>query len=332
MTSVAESTGQKSELAAGLAAGIDVLSLSQEITFLEYARYTLPLDGSVFWVRTETAARAWKGSFHYATDTQQLEDENVAKNRVVFTSLFEINDLNDVDRETLWISEHNGLRVAFSSRKSFYKQADLYHYVGDVIYPALASQILESADDIDDAVVVSNSLPVWLTLTTGETPVYPSFLVPANIEPPYIAVHIEPAGTTALQPIGLQNAYFVMYDYVDPGYVDPGYVEGDIKRPLEVEVFDYSQLAKDKVRVTMYGLRNAEALDYLRAVLEYSANMDIIGLMNGPVIRDEKRTQTEFGILAQKKTCEFEVSYYQSRVYQEALRFIRSSTVNFFRG
>ena len=94
----------------------------------------------------------------------------------------------------------------------------------------------------------------------------------------------------------------------------------------------HSQLVKDTVRVTTYGVRNAQILGYLDYVLNFSVNYDTLGIMNMPVVHDEKRVQAEQGILAQKKTIEFEVSYYQQAVENAAIQYILSSIPTFYIG
>jgi hypothetical protein len=322
MPGVEESIGVKSQLAAGLEAGVETLSLNQVVTFVRYIKLVLPFDGTVFWVRsdlvgpsallntatfnaayfnqpprplTERSQFEARGSMHYATDTFQLEDESFAKNTMTFTSQNPIDDLNEVSPQVMYIGEFDGLRFVFSQRGKFYRQADLYHYRGDAVYPALATQIIDDAALLDTAnIVVSNSLPAWLQLSRY-FPIYPSFLVPDNLEPPYGVVHIAEDGTRALQAVPLIDSRGAHY-----------------------------QLAADKVRFTLYGLRNFNALDWLDYVLRYSTDTDVLGLMNMPIVRDAKKSQNELGIIAQKKTIEFEVSYYQTRIRDVGRQFILS--------
>ena len=75
----------------------------------------------------------------------------------------------------------------------------------------------------------------------------------------------------------------------------------------------------------MYGLGNNQAMDFQDYVFQYSLNTDVIGVMNMPVIRDEKRTQSELSVIAMKKSIEIEVSYYQARVNTIARQFIKSA-------
>lgn len=309
MSLASESIAAKPPLAAGLADGVRVLSLDQEITFTLYAKSINPLDGSVFWIKASliedpppvlTTTR--KGSLHYATDQVQREDETFGLNKIIFTSLTLIDEFNEVQPDTMWLGAWDGVRFSFSKRGNLYEQADLYHYVGEAVFPALETQIIDDEDDISDALVVSNSLPIWLTLTAQSAlgyalPVYPSYLVGENIVPPYAAIHIEPSQTQAF-------AADMIFDAQSNTW----------------------SLASDRVRVTLYGLRNSEALAYLRFVLDFMRGGDVLGLQNMPTVRDDKRTQDELTVLAMKKTIEFQASYYQQAALEAARQLILSCT------
>lgn len=321
MPSVAESLNASSPLAASLRAGLDNISSYQTITFRQYVRVVLPLDGYVFWVRADLDASAMalaaeklknpatsvlpssltvSGSLHYSTNQQQNEDETIGINNVIFTSKTEIQEFNQINSSSIFIGEFDGIRFAFTERRSYYKQADLHHYVGDAIYPVMESQIIDDPSCLDIGnVIVSNSLPVWLGLNKF-MPIYPSFAVPDNIHPPYAVAHIAPESTTAIQ-----------------------------SAPSIGPTSTHDQLVKEMVKITIYGLRNFNALDFQDYVLQYSLDYDVIGIMNMPVIRDDKRTQSELNILAQKKSIEFEVSYYQSRVRDVARQLILKAIPTF---
>lgn len=330
--SVAEAAGGIDQFAAVARAGLETIDRNQEVTFTRYTRLVLPLDGFVFWVKSSALSDGAllntflfnatepnqlpsadrpateftvKGSLHYTTTNKQDEAEGFAINRMVFTSEEEVDDLNSPDPNTLWIADspdQEGLRFAFSMRSMLYRQSKLFHYQGDAVYPSLASQIIESAQGFDVGnVVVSNSLPVWLTLNRY-CPMYPSFLIPANVVPPYCAVHIDPNTTTALQ---------------SAPYIDPSNRS-------------HYQLTTERVKLTFYGLRNFSALDFLDYVNEYSLGRDVIGIMNSPVPRDEKRTQTELNAIAQKKTLEFEINYYQTRIRALAVQHIQSAFLTLY--
>lgn len=302
MPSAAEAAGVGTPMQAVLDAGLDTLSYNQTITFTKYVRRILPADGFLFWLKaTPTAERTVKGSFHFATDQRQAEDETFGVNRVVFTSEAPIDDFNTIEPGCMWIGCFEGLRFSFAGRKSFYRQAGIHHYVGEAIYPAFATQIIDSAADLDLArVVVSNSLPIWLTLNKL-MPLYPSFLVAENIEPMWCAVHIPPEGTVALQPT-----------------------------PVIVRDSSHYQLASDRVRLTFYGARNDTIMDFVDDAISFMTDSDVLGLMGGPIVRDDKRVQREMNVLAQKKTVEFQVSYYQNRVRDLARQFITQALISQF--
>lgn len=321
MTSAAEALTAKTQLGADIAAGVKVLSLNQQIVFTKYIRLVLPIDGFVFWVKadlvnqgamfnampfntvapndpikvtTSAPTIAVNGSLHYATKTMQEETSTNDVNNVMFTALSEIQEFNEISSSVIYIAAFDGIRFAFSERASFYKQADTYHYRGTAILPIMESQIIDSVGSFGQRQpVVSNSLPMWLALNgyqppyTGGfsnlvIPLFPSFLVPANLPPPYGAVHIEPGDT-----IGLASA------------------------PTLGRTLSHDQLASDKVRVSLYGVRNADALTFVDAVNQYSYDTDNIGMMDIPIVRDEKVPAPELNIIAMKKTIQYRVSYYQ---------------------
>jgi hypothetical protein len=140
--------------------------------------------------------------------------------------------------------------------------------------------------------VVSNSLPIWLSINRL-FPVFPSFLVPDNVRPPYATAHVLPESQRALQGA-------VHFDRRSTG----------------------TQLVSEKVRVTLYGVRNDTALDYVKEVNLFTILKEAMGVMNMPVVRDEKRTQSELTVIAMKKSVEFEINYYQRRVNDLARQLI----------
>jgi len=319
MASAVEAATAKPQLGAGLAQGVETLSGNEQVTFTLYVKLVLPLDKYVFWVNasllTDSAlynasqynkllynnypegipARqvTVKGSFHYSSNVQMLEDRQTVFNHTIFTALEEISDFNLINPQFTYIAKYQGIRFAFNARENFYKQADLYHYRGDALYSVMTTQVIDTMTGFDtNSVIVSNSLPIWLALNQF-FPMYPSYLVDQNISPAYAAVDINPSLTTALQDFPL---------------LDPD------SNPF--------QLVKDTVKITMYGIRNHEALNFVQYILDYSRNTDNIGLMNMPVLQDEKMTQSELGIMAQKKVITFEVSYFQTTINDIARQLI----------
>jgi hypothetical protein len=331
MATVSESATSKTQLASGLAQGVETLSLNQEINFTLYVKLVLPLDGYVFWVNasllTDNAiynisqynkllynedkpiipAREFKaqGSFHLSQEVHQMSDTNVVYNHVTFTSLHPIKNLSAINPQFIYVGDFDGIRFAFSRRDNFYKQADLYHYRGDALYSMMRTQLIDTMTGFDTtSPIVSNSLPIWLSLNQF-FPMYPSYLTPLNESPIYGAVDIIPSETTAL-------GQFPIVRNVIPTSGSP------------TQSSSY-QLTSDTVKIPIFGIRNQEAINFANYVYQYSMNTDNIGLMNMPIIQDEKIAQPEFGIIAMKKTITFKVSYYQNTVNDVALKYIQSA-------
>ena len=313
MPSVSESAGNQSQLTAALAAGVDSLSVRQQVGFQLYNKIVVAQDGYVFWVPAGQSLTI-VGSLHYSTDRAQDEDQTIAVNQVLLTSEQEITEFNLVSPTQMWIGGwpiaqgDAALRVAFSRRGDYFGPANLWHYSGFAVYPALQSQIVATASDIPAGPIVSNSLPIWLS-QNSLAPVYPSFLVPDNAVPPYVVAHIEPDGTEALgafpdlpwpTPINLTNA---LVDLTS------------------------QQLCRDRVRLTLYGFTNQRALQYLVGLIAYSQDTDAFGFMNSPAIRDDKRTQAEIAAIAMRKTINIVASYYQSAANVIARRLILQALV-----
>jgi hypothetical protein len=309
-----EAFAARSPLGGTLQAGVDQISINQEITFTLYKRVVLPLDGFVFYMKAnpETTLVA-EGSLHYASDSHQDESQTFTVNAVVFTSEDEVQDLNEVAPDEVYIGTFEGIQFAFNQRGSFYRQALQFHYRGNAIYPDIGPQVVDTPDSLDpDRVIVSNSLPLWLALN-GYVPVnpglgfpnpvtlYPALLVPANIAPPWAAVEI----------------------YTDPNSA------GLMSAPLLDSTASHYQLVTERVKITLYGLRNDEALTFIDCVLQYSLAFDTFGIMNVPVPRDERRAQSELSVIAQKKSVEFDINYYQSTARNVARQLITKATTTF---
>ena len=292
--------------------GVNSLSRQQTIVFQQYQKYVFEVDGYVFWTPTGNSMTV-SGSLHYGTEQVQEEDQTIGINSVIFTSMSEITPFNTLNNETLWIAEWQvpdgeSIKIAFSRRGSYYQQAGLFHYAGFAVYPALESQIIGGANQLPVGPIVSNSLPIWLSLSQY-APVYPSFLVADNILPPYITAHIEPEFTTSLQGF--------------PQYIWPGNPS-----PLtNLQPMASTQLMKDRVKLTLYGLTNQQAIQYLSYLMGYSMDTDAFGFMNSPAIRDEKRAQSEIAAIAMKKVIEIDASYYQGTSDAIARRLILGGTV-----
>lgn len=319
-----DSLGARGPEAGLLKAALDTISHNQTITFEPYVRLVLPLDGYVFWVKaTEVDESALlnimglnkdqlnisgvtagipnftvQGSMHYAVDLRQEETASLAISHVAFASQSAIQQFQAIGPNMIFIGTFRGIRFAFSSKGMFYEQMQLWHYEGDAIYANMESQIVDDPSVFDgtNKIIVSNSLPAWLSLRYYAPPypvevpmprvdIYPSFLVTQNIRPPYVVVHIGPEDTDVDQDIPYLNS-----------------------------LTDSTQLARDNVRVTLYGFDDDMAQDWLQAVIGYMRDARVMGLCNTPNLRDDKSTQRELFVIAMKKRIDFQVSYNQTRV------------------
>lgn len=310
------STAGNAGMASDLQAGVAQISGGQEFTFTQYVRAVLPADGFVFFVLASAAnpppvdptpvqlaaySFTANGSLHVSQRVNQTEDNTTALQDVVCTTKTQIREFTDAAPGALFLMTlPNGTVTAFSAQRGRYDQAGLWHYSGRALYPYEATQILSDPADVGTEQIVSNSLPIWMAMSTMELPVYPSFLVPLNLPPPYVAVDIQ--GTAGLG-----------------------------QTPLEGPDSSQTQLAQETATFTFYGLRNGAVLDFQREVLQNSLGGSY-GIMNIPVPVDGKATQSEFGIIAQQKTMSVQVNYYQARARDIARKLILSAFINVTEG
>lgn len=293
----------KTELNASLTQGLDDLSRYEVVTFTKYIRKVLPLDGFVFWVKSSILSGCHgcepdtvevKGFLHLTTESIQDDEQLYDRNVVTFTAQADIDPFNDIGSDVLYIGEFFGLQFSFSRRTGLNESAGLYHYTGEAIFPHMRSQIINSPADIDlSDIVVSSSLPIWLSLNKF-MPMYPAMLSMQNLTPPYATVRCSDA-----RPIA--GAFY-----------------------LDEKANQY-QLVSEEVKIFLTGIRNAVAEDFLRYVNDYTLSDDAeMGVMNIPVIQDERVRQNELNALAMRKTITFKVNYYQQRVRDVSRQLITS--------
>ena len=319
MSTATEAAASGSGLQAVLDSALNVLSGDQTLTFTQYTKQVIAQDGFVFWVAGGTTLTA-SGSLHYGTTREQEEDQTLGVNAVVFSSEQEITAFNAIGAGTLWIAEWQApdgatIQIAFSSRGALYKEAGVYHYAGFAVYPALQSQLVNSVADLPTGPIVSNSVPLWIYalanlsslpwVQSADYTAYDSFLLPENLVPPYIAVHVEPGLTSTVQP-------FPSYNWVQGG----GQLSGQ-------------QQMRDRVRLTLYGLNNQQALQLLTGIIEWSLATEYWGFAADPAIQDEKRPQTEIAALAMKKTITCDINYFQGAADMIARELILSASISF---
>jgi len=308
MAQLSELSGANSALASALAAGVETLSGGQTVTFTHYDRHIIPIDGYVYWVATldinnNPVTKTIRGSVHYSDSQERAADEVYTSRYCVFTAESQIDDFEAIDSSQLWIGTIDGFQFAFGGRDSLYKQANLFHYIGKSLSPAFAAQVVSTPGSFDaSSVVVSNSLPAWLTMTSV-APVYPAFLSPENRPLPFITANVLDNTQKALQ--------------AEP-IIDPA-------------TGSQYQLVSETVEFITYGLRNAQIMDFYKSITDYIRNeSNYIGLMNSPVIKDIKKASTEFDSLANKKSISITINYYQAAVRAQAIRYITSALSSFY--
>ena len=257
------------------------------------AAYSVAVDFNPVGVTATPNTLTVQGSFHYSSSQEQGLDKTIAFQNVLFTTAEKIQDFNDIQQDELYLGSYDDFRFAFSGHGGYYQAAGLWHYTGQAVYPTMLSQIIDDLSQIDFYnVIASNSLPLWLGLCQF-APVFPSFLVPENLPPPYVVAHIGENSTTALQATALT---------------------------IESGVW---QLMADRVKLVLYGFSNREAMNYLVFIQNKSMNGDY-GLMGAVTIKDQKTIQSELNTLAQCKAIEFQASYNQQSVFDSSIKYINS--------
>jgi hypothetical protein len=366
MPSVDETSLGRNQLSSTLIEGLETLDLNQLVKFTQFVRVVLPLDGFVFWVKASILTQPHMkkyipkyasdidpanieievpGSLHMTTIAVQSEDENYAQQRIVFTSEYNVQAFSCVGPHYIYIGEFEGDKFAFSRRESFYRQADLHHYIGDVLNTPLLDLLIEDEKDFNTSeLFVSNSLPFWLSMQYPDPcplleglpyPIFPSYLLPQNEQPPYIVVHNVPQTVIGLQMApAIENVHNIIGENALFGLSESG-------EPIQSEGMDggqsyvawpqvcMSSLVRETVRVSLYGLNHRDAMNFLRYVMWFIDVHEYFGLLNSPVIVDEKRPQPELGIIATKKTITFEINYSQATVLDFTQQFIKSVQVDY---
>lgn len=322
MPSVDEAiTSQRGEQAA-LDAGLNALSGKQEVQFRRYDKFALASDGFVFWVATPEV-QTITGALHYSTDRIQDEDQTIATNFVLLNSQSEITSFNEIAPTSMWLGSWpigggGTLTIAFARHTQLFREANIWHYTGFAVFPSMQAQILDDPSRLPAGPVVSNSTPIWLSFTQfmGQTvPVYPSFLVPDNVVPPYVVAHVDPERTIALQSAMLIGSW--------PGTVQPNTGTDPLHNLAG------SQLMRDFVRLTLKGFDNAMAQQYLFGLVQASIDETLpFGFANVPAVCDAKRTQVEIAALMPVKQIEIEANYYQGAANVVAYRLLLEAAVS----
>lgn len=286
-----------------------------KFTFYQYTKYQMSQDGYIFWVKSQETVSI-KGALHMASDREQEIDDTIAMNSVILDSGSEITEFNQISPTTMWVGDlpvpdGSTVKVAFQRRGPYFQNAGIFHYAGFAVFPPFGPQLVDSETDLPTGPIVSNSLPLWLAFGTTGLPLYPSFLVPENLSPPYIAVHIDPDQTTQIQPV----------PYLEWTTANPDPQSGFYDLPVY-------QLMHDHVEMICYGLTNTQAWQFVYQLISKSY-ADQFGFMTTPVLKDDKRTQPEIMAIAMKKRLEFDAAYYMTTSDAAARRLIASATVSY---
>ncbi|WP_253566700.1 hypothetical protein ABEG10_21465 [Burkholderia cenocepacia] len=303
-----------------LKSGVRTISNNQELTFTLYQQYVLPLDGMVYWIRQPATTFIVQGSLHVTNEQQQRPFESYAQNTVIFTSLEVVSKFQDIAPSTMWVCEYDDMLFAFNRRTMRYWQTDLNHYAGMAVFPTMRTQFLDSTASIPSSKILSNSIPIWLSLTgpLSAVPgydqplaVFGEYLVAANQQPPYIAVEIHE--TTSIEPLPRKYAF----------------EDESVNPPIYREFM--SQLKRDKVTLHLYGFDNDHAMAYIDYLMTFFLNQgnSVMGLMTGPDMKDVPIIQSEYNIRGQKKTIDFEVSYQTFKALDYAITLILKAQPNF---
>lgn len=281
------------------------------VTFKEYKRKILPLDGFIFWLATGIE-KTVSGSVSYLTKKLQKEGESYEQSRVLFTTNEEVKPFHATS-DTTWVGAFNDLRFVLGLCTYEHKETELYHYIGKSLSPAFARQFVDNADDINDQEpIVSNSLPIFLSLPSEgnpyldrypwpeNVPVFPSFLVPDNQPPPYVTVHND---AESIKGIGMSA--------------------------INITDSSGTQITSERVRLSLYGLSNTQAGNIREYIIRWALiHPWMMGVMNNPVISDARETSPNITTLAQKKTIDFDVMYQQNALRNSAVQLIRQAKIN----
>lgn len=325
MAALDEISSPQSQINAALKDAIAVLGQTQTVSFRRYRRVVLPIDGFVFWLPVGETTLDVVGSLHYTQDVVQSQDETYGQATVKFSTAQQVTEFTAAPVNLIYVAniqdaqDNTIFRYAFRHQNGFYDAAGIWHYFGQSIPPAMLTQLLDDPNSIQpDQAVTSNSLALWLPLNNYATPFYddftltgipfieksptlfPAFLADPNETAPYGTIHIPDNYPQSLQ--------------VSP-YLDANR--------------NSIQLGWDRVTITLYGLQNNAAVDFLNTVLQYSRQTNNFGIMNMPIVQDVNRTMPEIQARAMKKQIEFEVSYYQTRVDNVARQLIKQAQMTF---
>lgn len=293
-------------LSQSLGAAVSDVSSDETVTFRQYRQTVLPFDGFVFWLATPTTLSV-TGSLHIETNSVHDESQRYDHSEMVLSTQDQVQSFHQKFHGTLWLACINDTLFALDGEKRHFKKAGLFHYFGSSIPSSFLSQFIHTEAELDHySPVVSSSLPIFLQLPHAgsptlswcpwpqDVPMFPSFCVPDNQEPPYIILHPLAASVHA----------------ESMGTLDP-------------ESGSTSQLIRERIRVIMVGLPHLQAANIRDYILHWALlHCNELGISNSPVIQDIRHSLEAVPGISMMKSIEFDVMYNQRTVRQSAATLI----------
>ncbi|QDH14152.1 hypothetical protein E3E12_08070 [Formicincola oecophyllae] len=291
---------------------------TQNITFRQYRRMVLPLDGHVFWVATGTT-QTLAATLNAATSAVQTAQETASPTALTLT----INASDDLKPFTaraqglLWVGTWQGQDFAISNASTSDLNAGSVLYSGQTITAPFAAQFVDDASQLDNkALLTSSCLPAFLAMPSQPTPltkscpwpegvpVFPSFAVPDDQPTPYIAVCCRPK---TLAPVSMAPSH-------------------------DAASKTSSQIVREGVRLTLMGLDNQQACQVRDYVRQWALGHDsVLGVVNSPVIRDRPQKNPATATQAVRKTIDFTVMYPQRAMADIAMGLIKAAAATLTR-
>lgn len=294
------------ELEDTLFEGYQKVSGQQQITFTRYVEKILPIDGWRFWVKAELLqnepapfSQVIPCSVHQSVNQTQEATKTNAITSIILTTNQEIENLKEIGQTALLIGEYKGSKFSFNVQSAFYDNANLKHYSGDAVYTENLDNFIDDIDNLDlENGIVTNSIPLFLTLN-DIVQIYPAFLVPTNLKPPYATIEVKES---------------------------KGIAAG-----ATYNEFEDSRLAQwDRIELNIYGLRKKQLSDFLKYLETKQLETHAFGLYWLPSIQNQNIPQSEVNVLTNKKVLTFDVNYVIEDVRNNATAFIESIFVGFF--
>ena len=285
-------------LSAQIDAAVGLLSQGRTFDLVTYSKFTNPVDGYVYWLKTDTVEKV-AGSLHNSANQDQTADETINRNTIVFTTMERIKAFDSIDPDEIRVIsvalddpalvDTGPLLIGFNIANNFYQQAGAYHYIGQAVYPQFRTFFIDDPEEWGASLVPANSLPILLDqLADYGIPVYAAYAVPPNVQGPYLSIDIQQS--TTLQAM-------------------PGFYEEITKTGT---IWHVESFRRDMVELIAYNIKSADVQGLVAHIYDASARPALFGLMSAPQVSDLAAVQSEYGIRADKKSVKMDVSYWLS--------------------